>query len=124
MNGHEDTAEFVKSLLAQGVGISVISEIEVLEGVMFGRDPTSMRQRFDEVMRAMTVLPLDSAIAERAAEIRGRLRRSKRPVNERALDILVAATAIYFDLMLVSRNAKHFDDIDGLQILSRPEPID
>jgi predicted nucleic acid-binding protein len=49
------------------------------------------------------------------------LRRNKRQIHERALDILVAATAIELDLILVSRNTKHFEDIAGLRLYSQQD---
>jgi len=43
------------------------------------------------------------------------LRRQGKRVNNRALDLLIAATAIEHDLTLVTRNLQDYGDIPGLE---------
>jgi tRNA(fMet)-specific endonuclease VapC len=66
--------------------------------------------------RGTRVLIVSRSIAKRAATIRIDLRRQKRQVNERALDILIAATAIEHNLILVTRNNRDYADIQGLKL--------
>lgn len=99
-----------------GVAVSVITIIEVIEGIEGGRTPQAARRGFRAFLRGTRVLVVSRAVAERAAGIRLDLRRQKRQVNERALDLIVAATALEHDLILVTRNTRDYDDIPGLRL--------
>ena len=48
--------------------------------------------------------------------IRRQLRQLKRPVTQRGLDIVIAATALEHDLELITRNARDYSDIPNLRI--------
>jgi tRNA(fMet)-specific endonuclease VapC len=103
-------------LLASGSGISMITYMETIEGVRAGRDPAASMLDFRSLLLAVDVLDVTFAVAERAADIRLDLRRQKRQIHERALDIIVAATAIEHGLILVTRNLGHVQDVPGLSL--------
>jgi predicted nucleic acid-binding protein len=63
------------------------------------------------------LLPLSPAVARRCAELRRQLRRQGKRVRARALDLIVAATAIEYDLTLVTNNTAGYRDIPGLKLL-------
>ncbi|MBX3071632.1 MAG: type II toxin-antitoxin system VapC family toxin [Thermomicrobiales bacterium] len=111
-----DTVRILDNLVAHGMGLSVITAVEVLEGIKFGRDAEGMRRRYEDLIQGVRIIPFDIDTADTAATLRGHLRRQRRPVNERAMDILIAATAIQHDLILFTRNTRHFEDIDGLRL--------
>jgi predicted nucleic acid-binding protein len=71
---------------------------------------------FRRFLKRVDVHGVNRPVAERAADIRIELRRQKRQVNERSLDILIAATAIAHDLTLVTRNSGDYQDIAGLRL--------
>lgn len=50
------------------------------------------------------------------ARIRYDLRRQGRSIRNRALDHIIAATAIEFDLTLVTRNRADYASISGLKL--------
>ena len=58
---------------------------------------------------------IDMATAEKFGEIRNRLRKKGELIED--LDILIAATCVAKNLVLVTGNKKHFRRIDGLEIL-------
>jgi len=60
---------------------------------------------------ASTVLPCGLDVAREYGNIRERLRNKGRPIPEN--DIWIAATAMYHELQLASRD-RHFLDIEGL----------
>jgi tRNA(fMet)-specific endonuclease VapC len=63
----------------------------------------------------VTVLPVSRLVARRFARIRGTLRAQGALIP--APDLLIAATALTYDLTLVTRNRRHFDRITGLTLL-------
>ena len=104
------------TLRRSGIAIGTVTYAEVLEGILGGRNPRRGRQALRSLLRGVRIIVLSRPIAERAATIRLELRRQKRQVNERALDILVAATAIEHRLTLMTRNTRDYADIPGITL--------
>lgn len=62
-----------------------------------------------------TVLPFDTALARSWAVLVGRTCRS-RPLS--LPDSWIAATALHYDMLLVTHNRRHFEGIANLNVLS------
>jgi predicted nucleic acid-binding protein len=118
--GDAATINFVRSLYARGVSISVVTYVEVLEGVLLSSDSSNSRREFERLLADWPVLPLSIQIADVCAELRAGLHARGRRVRTRALDLLIAATALQFGLTLVTRNQRDYADIDALTILIPP----
>jgi len=101
-------------LLADGIGVSVVTEIELWEGVSGGRDPQAAARNLQLFLSGVRSYPLSRAVARRCAQLRATLRAAKRPLQHRALDLQIAATALHFRLIVVTSDAD-FDDIPGLE---------
>ncbi len=95
--------------------MSVITFGEVYEGIHYGTQPDREKAALAQTPRVMAVLDVDVEIARRFALIRGDLRRRGLLIPQP--DILVAATAIDYDLTLVTRNLRHFERMPDLRIL-------
>lgn len=72
-------------------------------------------QRVEDFAARNVVLPCDVETAQHYGVIREALRAKGRPLPEN--DIWIAALALQYDLVLVSRDA-HFDEIAGLTVLA------
>ena len=94
--------------------ISVISYGEVLEGILHSRSREIEWRTWGEFIGPFEILNVDVEIAEIWAELRGQLRmRGERlPDN----DLIIAATALHYRLVLVTRNERHFARIPGLDL--------
>lgn len=103
-------------LVPRGIGISIISCIEIEEGVLGSRDPESDRLNFNGFLAIAETLFVDRSIAGRTAQLRADLRRAGRSVNHRALDLIIAATAIVHGIPLVTRNIRDYADVPGLEL--------
>ena len=62
-----------------------------------------------------TILPYSEDICHRFAWIRSE--RRNKPIS--VPDALIAATALAYDLPLVTHNARDFEGIDGLEIITK-----
>lgn len=102
--------------------MSVASFIELVDGVQRAADPDHELRRLERLVRDVPVINLDRDIGETCARLRHHLRAEKRRVNSRAMDLLVAATAIHFDLTLVTRNIDDYKDIPGLKLHDATAP--
>jgi predicted nucleic acid-binding protein len=72
----------------------------------------SERQAILLTLKRYRLIPLDDRIARKYSEIRGRYQ-----TLEKA-DALIAATALVRKLPLVTRNIRHFQNIDGLTVFT------
>ncbi len=81
--------------------ISWISLYEFLRG---RKDFSNAKRRLEEVF---TVLPPTNEVLERSVEIYRDLRSRGEPIEER--DLITGATAISFDIPLLTRNRRHYE---------------
>lgn len=113
--GFSGAVRFLQTLMPDGIAISVITYIEAYQGIL--REQSDAAERGLEAMLATTpVLPVSIAVAQRCARLRELLRRQGRRTRNRALDLIIAATAVEHDLTLVTRNTDDYDDILGLRL--------
>ena len=105
------------TLLNEGLGISVVTELELWEGVYTGRDPAAATRTLRQFLSGVRIYPLSRTVARRCARLRGELRAHRRPIQHRALDLLIAATALEYDLVMVTSDAD-YDDIPDLTRLN------
>ena len=89
LQGIPQAVDLLTRLPDQGLAISLITFGEIYEGIYFGRDPKRSEQVFRQVLRGVTVLPLNQAIMNRFARIRGELRQRGQIIGDP--DILIAA---------------------------------
>ena len=114
--GVQTALALLDSRATDGISISVITYMEVYQGVE--RSPNARRAgiQFDSFLEAVPVLSLSLAVARRCANVRNTLKQQGRRVSSRALDLIIAATAIEAGLTLLTRNVDDYKDIPGLQI--------
>lgn len=118
LTGTADGIALLRGLRPSGLAISINSYVEVVEGIIGSRDRVAAERHFRAFLQGTAVLGIDQAVAERAATIRADLRRRGRPGADRAMDILIAATAIEHDLSLVTRNTRDYHDVPDLRRLA------
>ena len=75
LGGRQPALDLVNALLLDDIAISVVTYLEVLEGIRGGRDLVQSTATFDRFLEAVDVLEIDCAIAGRAADLRLALRR-------------------------------------------------
>lgn len=87
--------------------ISDVTKIEVLGWVNATKEQL---QPLYDFMEIANVLPINEAVIEKTITIR--------QTKKIALgDALIAATALVYDLVVISRNTADFKNIDGLKII-------
>jgi predicted nucleic acid-binding protein len=118
LNGRREAVALVQRLRLTGLAISLPTYGEVVEGIVYSRDPASREDAFRRFLIGVEVLPLDVDVMRRFARIRGELRAAGQLIPD--FDLLIAATAFEYNLTLVTRNLRHFDRIPGLTIYEGP----
>jgi len=103
--------------LAEGrIASSTITYMVICQGVERAPDPRAAEAKLAAFLESVPIIPLSTAVARRCARLREALRQAGRRVNSRALDLIIAATALEHGLTLVTRNVHGYRDIPGLQL--------
>jgi predicted nucleic acid-binding protein len=90
--------------------VTAVTEYEIYIG------NTEEQNRFwNEFFKRITVLSFDSRSAQIAVNIQKKLKRINKAID--IPDLLIAATAIRNDLSLATLNRKHFERIEGLNLI-------
>jgi toxin FitB len=85
------------------------SEITKLEALGFHKITNAEKTYFTNVFNFANIVKIDSEVVELAISLR--------QVRKLSIgDAIIAATAILYDLELVTRNTKDFDAIKGLRV--------
>lgn len=105
----------MQALSPADFGVPAIVEYELRYGLM-RLPPEAANTRLTALaalLRPMQALPFDSECAVYAARIRTELEAAGTPIGPH--DTLIAATALRYQATLVTRNAREFSRIQGLQ---------
>ena len=90
--------------------ISAITEYEVYSGA------TSIQLPFwNDLLKRVKVLPFDKDVVKVAVIINNQLKQKRKQID--IADLFIAATAISSNLTFVTLNRRHFDRIEGLNII-------
>ena|SRR3972149_2264415 len=119
--GEPQAVKLFAELVQDGIAVSIITYMEVLQGTLREPDPNAAQAKLDTFLQAAPVLPFSRSVAKRCASLRETLKRQKKRVRARALDLITAATALEYNLTLVTRNIEDYDDIPDLK-LYQPRP--
>lgn len=113
--GHEPAAGRVSEELRRGnLATTVITRFEMLSGARGTRELQIIEQLLDSVK----AMPLDAMAADRAAAVRRGLDRKGAGIG--MADSLIAGIVLGTGDTLLTRNRRHFERIDGLD-LAKPE---
>jgi predicted nucleic acid-binding protein len=104
--------------LPEEVAVSAITMAELAAGPHATDDPEERGRRQDRLQRAEATfdpLPFDAASARAYGRVYAAvLAAGRKARGARAVDLLIAATALAADLPLVTRNPADFRALDGL----------
>jgi predicted nucleic acid-binding protein len=97
---------FMNTVIDNVPNVSVITKIEVLGF----NAPTEHYQLLNQFMDDATVLDLSEDVVTTCIDIRKNYK-TKLP------DAIIAATALVYDLIIISRNVSDFKNITGIQVI-------
>jgi tRNA(fMet)-specific endonuclease VapC len=95
------------------VALPAIVAYEVWVGVLGSQNTRRRQAQYEQFLATVAVLPFDSAVSRRAAEIRQTLERRGAGIGP--MDTLIAATAVVHNATLVTRNVREFARVPGLK---------
>jgi len=111
LTGDQTVASQLKDHLPE-VAISSLVLAELRFGVRASARTRENLERLNQFLQVVEVADFDDASADAYSRIRLSLRQMGRPTGE--MDMLIAAVALANDAILVTHNARHFENIEGL----------
>jgi len=96
------------------IGVSTITVSELQYGVSKSKNRRLNKQRIEEFLFPLEILPYDEIAAGIYGDIRLQLEKRGEPIGP--LDLLIAAHALSRNLVLISNNEKEFKRVQNLKV--------
>jgi tRNA(fMet)-specific endonuclease VapC len=111
-------AQRLNALDPDSVCTSIVAACELRFGAQ-RKGSAPLTQRVEQLLRALTVLPLDAPADEHYADIRAELERGGTPIGSH--DLFIAAHARSRGMTLLTRNLREFQRVSGLTVEDWPQ---
>jgi len=116
LRGKEEVRDKLKELRPAGVAVSIISIAELYEGIYSSRDPVKDQKILENLLTQFLTLGIDSEICKAFGKERSRLRQQRKVIDN--FDLLIASTCLYHNLTILTNNRRHYEMVNGLNIIS------
>jgi tRNA(fMet)-specific endonuclease VapC len=114
IKGEPGTQSRIKQTPPTDIAISVITLMELQYGLLLNpQRAQKIEPMMTSFLSSVIVLPFGNPESEKAAETRAVLKTQGQPIG--AYDVLIAATALQHQLIMVTANQREFDRVPGLQ---------
>ena len=114
--GRSKVGERLLAVPPREIALPAIVAYEVWVGVLGSQNAKRRQSQYEQFLSVIEVIPFDSAISRRAAELRHTLARRGESIGP--LDTLIAGTALACGAALVTRNVKEFGRVAGLDVVN------
>ncbi|MHB8647838.1 MAG: type II toxin-antitoxin system VapC family toxin [Thermomicrobiales bacterium] len=112
--GQPIAAQMLRRLSPHRVSVCWFTVAEVYEGAFNSVNPSARIALFRHFLSPFRFLSMNDGIAEQFAEIRAFLRRRGELISE--FDVMIGATALHYDLTVLTFNLRHFQRIPDLKL--------
>jgi tRNA(fMet)-specific endonuclease VapC len=116
INGVESIQELFKRIAPDGLAVSAVSYMETRQGLGRSQYPREAQIRLDDLLETLPIIAFSRPEAYRCANLRETLLQKGQRVRQRALDLMIAATALEYELTLLTNNPADYKDLPGLRI--------
>lgn len=114
LKGRGRVAEHLLSQPPANVGLPAVVLYELEYGAARSQAPPDLKARLDVLLRSLQILAFGESEARAAARIRVGLESAGTPIGP--MDLLVAATALEREAVLVTHNTREFGRVKGLRL--------
>jgi len=112
--GVGDVAEKLLSVPPKEIGLPSVVPYEIYVGIAKSTSPEKRRQQLEQLVSVVNLFPFGLNEAQCAAKIRADLETRGCPIGP--YDVLIAATALIHNGILVTHNVNEFSRVDNLRI--------
>ncbi|MEM8637944.1 MAG: type II toxin-antitoxin system VapC family toxin [Cyanobacteria bacterium P01_G01_bin.54] len=114
IKGEAGTIVRFKQIPPAEIAISVVTVMELRYGLALNpQRARKVEPAISSILASTTILPFGTVEAGQAAQIRAALKAQGQPIG--AYDVLIAATALQYNLIMVTANQREFERVAGLQ---------
>ncbi len=110
LKGKKEAVKILGKIKPNQRSTSIICVGEILEGLTDNK-----KEQFQKLLNIINIYNVDIKVVVIFAEIRKELRKNGNLIDN--FDLLIAATCMAYNLILITNNLKHFVRIKGLKIL-------
>jgi tRNA(fMet)-specific endonuclease VapC len=103
------------------LAVSIVTVAELRDGAACSAQAEANHQTIDVFLSGVTVVGVDPAIARQFGDVKAALRAQGQLLED--ADLLIAATALTYQLILATNTTQHFARIPGLQLENWLLPI-
>lgn len=96
------------------VSVHVVCELQA--GAALSNDPAKERERLEDLLRPLGIVFPDERFPERYGSLLAELQRRGEPIS--TMDLLIATAAVLDDARILTRNAREFERVPGLHVLT------
>ena len=116
LNGNSGIVEKIGLLEKEGLAASAISVAELYEGIYYSTNPSGNEKALNDFLSGISTLGIEDEVCKVFGKERGRLRQEKKMIGD--FDLLIASTCLHHRLTLMTNNRRHYEVVNGLNILS------
>ena len=121
IKGEPGTQARLKQTPPTDIAVSVITVMELRYGLLINpQRAQKVEPTISSFLSSVTILPFSTVEADQAAHIRAVLKSQGQPIG--AYDVLIAATALQHNLLMITANQREFDRVPGLQTENWRQP--
>lgn len=114
ISGNIDLLNQLQMLAGGRVSISWVTTAELYDGAYRSNNPNARLERIEQFTHRYPILYPNDNIAMEFAALRVELRHRGNLISD--FDLVIAATALQYDLTLLTFNRRHFERISDLRI--------
>jgi tRNA(fMet)-specific endonuclease VapC len=121
IKGETGTKVRLKQTLPVDIAVSAITVMELRYGLALNSQRAQkVEPTISSFLSSVAILPFSTVEAEQAAQILAVLKSQGQPIG--AYDVLIAATALQHNLLMITANQREFDRVPGLQTENWRQP--
>ena len=114
LRGNESVHTKINAIDPSDLAVSIITVAELHYGADCSNQPEHNHKIVNDFVDGLSVLNLEQTIARKFGEIKATLRQEGTLIED--FDLLIASTALNFNLILVTNNVDHFARFKKLKI--------
>lgn len=112
LNNHKDTVDKIREILDKGdIFITPISLCEIYKGIYLYGNVKEELEIFDEILDWLSILEFDKSVCNEFGRSYNKLKKIGKTIPE--FDLMISCFAKINNLILITRDKKHFEDIDA-----------
>jgi predicted nucleic acid-binding protein len=120
LGGRHQAIALLDQLTPQRVAVTSVTLGELYDGALGYANPQAHIEHIQRFLASYTILEPHDAVMQIFGELRSTLRRSGQLLPD--FDLVIAATALYYDLTPLIFNRRHFERISDLRVYEPPPP--